>query len=129
MFDESASWYAPEKIPTPTLIDAESAEQEQEGGDHLEHMFEDSPITTTLSGPREPPSDQSTSRPSLKMDKGKAKMSEYEDDHFDDNDLTHSLDSEFGGFNVPIRAKKALISANEKLRCSTRETNPVSRFG
>ena len=40
------------------------------------------------------------------MDKGKAKMSEYEDD---DNESTHSLDSEFGGFDVPIGAKKALI--------------------
>ena len=35
------------------------------------------------------------------MDKGKAKMPEYEDDHFDDDELTHSLDSEFGGFDVP----------------------------
>ena len=60
VFDESASWYALETIPTPTQIDAESAEQEREGGDHLEDMFEDSPITTRLSGPQEPPSDQST---------------------------------------------------------------------
>ena len=83
---------------------------------------------TRLSGPQEPPSDQSTSRPSPKMDKGKAKMQEYEDDHFDDNESTQSLDSEFGGFNVPIGVKKALTSANEKLHLSTREKNPVSRF-
>ena len=51
VFDEFASWYAPEKIPTPTPINAESAEQEEEGGDHLEDMFEDSPITRRLSGP------------------------------------------------------------------------------
>ena len=63
------------------------------------------------------------------MDKGKAKMSKYEDDRFDDNESTHSLDSELGGFDVPIGAKKALISANEKLRRSAREKNPVSRFG
>ena len=63
------------------------------------------------------------------MDKGKAKMAEYEDDRFDDDASTHSLDSELGGFDVPIGAKKALISANEKLRRSTREKNPVSRFG
>ena len=63
------------------------------------------------------------------MDKGKAKMSEYEDDHFDGDELTHSLDSEFGGFDIPIGAKKALISANEKLRRSTCEKNPVCRFG
>ena len=97
VFDETASWYALEKIPTPTPIDAESAEQEQEDGDRLEDMLEDSPITTRLSGPQEPPSDQRTLRPSSKMDKGKAKMAEYEDDHFDDDALTHSLDSEFGG--------------------------------
>ena len=60
---------------------------------------------------------------------GKAKMAEYEDDLFDDDASTHSLHSELGGFDVPIGAKKALISANEKLRRSTREKNPVSRFG
>ena len=62
------------------------------------------------------------------MDKGKANMSEYEDNHFNDNESTHSLDSEFGGFDVPIRVKKALTSANEKLRCSTRVKNLVSQF-
>ena len=97
-----------QKIPTSTPIDAKSAEQEREGGDRLEDMFEDSSITIRLSGPQEPPSDQSTSRPSPKMDKGKAKMSEYEDDRFDDNESTHSLESEFGGFDVPIGVKKAL---------------------
>ena len=51
----------------------------------------------------------------------KAKMAEYEDDCFDGDASTHSLDSELGGFDVPIRAKKALISENEKLRHSTRE--------
>ena len=56
-------------------------------------------------------------------------MAEYEDDRFDDDALTHSLDSEFGGFDAPIRVKKALTSANEKLRRSTREKNPVSQFG
>ena len=48
-------------------------------------------------------------------------MSDYKNDPFDDDESTHSLDSEFGGFDVPIGANKALISANEKLRCSTRE--------
>ena len=126
---ESASWYPPETIPTPTPIDAESAEQELEDEDRLEHMFEDSLITTRLCGPQEPPSDQSTSRPSAEMDKGNAKMPEYEDDHFDGNALTHSLDSQIGGFDVPIGFKKALTSTNEKLHRSTREKNPVSQFG
>ena len=62
------------------------------------------------------------------MDKGKAKMPEYEDDRFVDNETTHSLDNEFGGFNVPIGVKKALTSANKKLRHSNREKNLVSRF-
>ena len=62
------------------------------------------------------------------MDKGKAKMSEYEDDRFDVNESTHSLESELGSFDAPTGVKKALISANEKLRRSTREKNPVSRF-
>ena len=47
--------------------------------DGLRLTSEVSPISTRLSGPQEPPSDQSTSRPSLKTDKGKAKVPEYED--------------------------------------------------
>ena len=56
-------------------------------------------------------------------------MPEYEVVHFDDNESIHSLESEFGGFDVPIEVKKALTSANEKLCRSTREKNLVSRFG
>ena len=67
------------------------------------------------------------------MDKGKAKMSEYEDDPSNDNESTHSLDSEFGAFDVPLMrspgVQKTLTSANEKLRRSTRHKNPISRFG
>ena len=96
-------------------------------------MFEENLITTRLIGPQEPPRDQSTSRPSPKIDQGKAKMPEYGDDEFDDNKSTHSLDSEFCGFNVPIIrspiVKKALTSANEKLCLSTHEKNLVSQFG
>ena len=55
-------------------------------------------------------------------------MAEYEDNHFSDDASTHSLDNEFGGLDVPIRAKKALILAIEKLRRSTCEKNPVSRL-
>ena len=57
-------------------------------------------------------------------------MSEYEEPM--DNALTHSLDSQFKGLDIPIiqtdGEKKALDSKNEKLRCSTREKNPVSCF-
>ena len=60
-------------------------------------------------------------------------MLEYEDDHFDYNDSTHSLDSELDGFDACIirspGVKKALTSANEKLLRSTREKTLVSRFG
>ena len=68
------------------------------------------------------------------MDKSKEKMLEYEDcDHFNGNEWTHSLDSEFGGFDEPILrspgVRKALTSANEKLCRSTCEKNPLSRFG
>ena len=66
-------------------------------------MFKDSLITTRLSGPQKP-----------KMDKGTTKIPEYEDDHFDDNESTQSLDSEFGGFDVSIGAKKSLFLENEK---------------
>ena len=58
-------------------------------------------------------------------------MSEYEDTN--DNASTHSLDSEFEGLDISITqttgAQKALESANEKLCRSSREKNPVSRFG
>ena len=49
-------------------------------------------------------------------------MPEYEDDHFDGNESTHSLDSEFGGFDLPIGVKKTLTLANEKLYHSTYNT-------
>ena len=60
-------------------------------------------------------------------------MSDYEEDQFYGNESTHSLESEFGGFDVPIirspDVKKALTSTNEQLCHSTREKNQVSRFG
>ena len=68
--------------------------------DRLTLMFEDTPTTTRLSGPREPPSEQSFGPPSSRLDKGKAKMSEYDD--LNDNASTHSLDSESEGLNIPI---------------------------
>ena len=131
VFDESASWYAPEKSSTPTPLGQESAEMALEDEDRLTLMFGDSPISTRRSGLREPQSDQSIGRPSPRLDKGKAKMSEYEDPN--DNASTHSLDNEFEGLDIPIiqtvGAKKALESANETLCCLSREKNPVSLFG
>ena len=88
-----------------------------------QQISEENPISTRLSRPQEPPSNQSTSRQTLTMDKSKAKMPKHEDDQFDDNESTHSLDNEFGDFDVPpMRSpgvKKALKMANRKLLCST----------
>ena len=101
-----------------------------ENDDQLRSILDDSPTSTSFSGLQEPPRDQSTSRPSPKMDKGKAKMSDHEEDPSDDNESTHSLDSEFGAFDVPLLrspgVQKALKSGNEKLCRSTREKNPTS---
>ena len=58
------------------------------------------------------------------MDKGKAKMLEYEDDPSDDNESTHSLDSEFGAFDVPLMrspgVQKALTSLHPREESSNR---------
>ena len=122
VFDKSTSWYEPEA--TPTLVDSNSVDQEIDDKDRLRHMFEESPIMTGLSGPQEPPSDHIASRPSLKLDKGKAKMSGYKD--LINNESTHPLDSELEGLVIfMIRtngAKKAIIITNEKCRRSTQKT-------
>ena len=130
VFDESASWYALAKSSTPSPLGEESINTALDDEDRPTLMFEDSPISTRLSGPREPPSDQSIGRPSPRLDKGKAKMSEYEDTN---NTSTHSLDSESEGLDISntqtARAQKALETANEKPHRSSREKNPVNRFG
>ena len=100
VFDESASWYAPTKSSTPTPLSEESTDMALEDEDRLTLMFEGSLISTRFSGPREPPSGQSIGRPSPRLDKGKAKMSEYEDTN--DNASTHSLDSESEGLDNSI---------------------------
>ena len=59
-------------------------------------------------------------------------MPEYKEDPSNGNKSTDSLDSEFGAFDVPLMrthgVQKAISTANEKLRRSTREKNPVSWF-
>ena len=130
VFDEMASWDAPELT---TLGTSTNDLDNTEDDDQLRSIPDDSLISTRLSRPQEPPSDQSTSRPSPKMDKGKANMPKYEDDPSDDNESTQSLDIKLGAFDVPLMrspgVQKALTSANEKLRRSTREKNPISRSG
>ena len=58
---------------------------------------------------------------------------EYEDYQSNANELAHSLDSELGGFDVPLmrtrEVKKVVAMANKTLHRSTREKNLVSRFG
>ena len=108
--------------------------------DQLRSIHEESLISTRLSGPQEPPSDRSTSRSSPKMDKGKAKMPEYEDDQSDGNELTHSLDNVFGAINVPIMrthgVKKSLpttrvhdVSPHEKYYGKKPDLSHVRIFG
>ena len=105
--------------PKSFPINPNLTNQEIEDEDQLSPMFEQITIKSSVSGPKEPPSDQSTSWPSWKIDKGKAKMTEYEDDQFDGNESTHSLNNEFGGFDVSIMktlgVKKAIATENKKL--------------
>ena len=77
----------------------------------------DNPSSTELSGPHEPPRDESTSRPSLKSDKGKAKMPKIED--LDRNKSMHSLDSGYElGLDVPLMrtlgARKVFTAISEQ---------------
>ena len=85
--------------------------------DGLRLTSEVSPISTRLSGPQEPPSDQSMWWLSLKPDKGRAKMPEFKDS--DRKESTHSLDSEYGGLDVPIIrtpiAKKQFMKISAQL--------------
>ena len=84
--------------------------------DQLRSIHEESLISTRLSGPQEPPSYRSTSPSSPKMDEGKAKMPEYEDDQSDGNELTHSLDNVFGAFDVPIMRTPGVKKAFPRAR-------------
>ena len=109
VFDEYASRYAPETTPTLTLLNADDAEIELQAADQLTLMYNESPITTRLTGPLEPPSDQSTSRPCTIFHKGKAKMQEYID-HI-------NFDSEFERLDIHTDSmKKPIESANDKAR-------------
>ena len=110
VFHESASSYDLESTsPEPTMNDLDNI-------DLLSSIPKESLISTIMSGPEEPPSDRGTSRSSPKMAKAKAKMLEYEDDQSDGNELTRSLDNEFGAFDVTIMrthvVKKALPTAS-----------------
>ena len=76
VFDELTSWYEPKLTPPePFMNDLDNTKDD----DQLRLIFEESPISTRLSGPQNPRSDQSTSRLSSKMDKGKPKMPKHED--------------------------------------------------
>ena len=97
---------------------------ELENEDRLTRMFEESRITTRLRGPREPPSYQSIFRPSPKLDKGKAKMSGYEEPI--DNASTQSLDREF---EILDRwSKESIRICKQETRPLDRQKNPVSRY-
>ena len=59
-------------------------------------------------------------------------MSKYEDNPSDGNESTHSLDNEFGAFDVPLMrtpdVQKAIATTSEKLFRSTCEKNLIIRF-
>ena len=98
VFDELVSWYTVDSTPSDpmeTYFDIIDSEED----DQLRLTSEGSPISTRLSGPHEPLSNQSMSRASPKQDKGKAKMPEYEDSDGIESD--YSFDSEYGGLDVP----------------------------
>ena len=81
VFYESASWYTIDLAPPePTEMDFNI---DSEKDDRLRLTKEESPLSTRLSEPQEPPSGQITSRPSPKPNKGKGKMLEFKD--FDGN--------------------------------------------
>ena len=89
VFDESTSWYEPKLTPLePFMNDLDNTKDD----DQLRLIFEESPISTRLSGPQEPPKDQSMSQLSPKSDIGKAKMWEYEDYQSNANESAHSLE-------------------------------------
>ena len=86
-----------------------------------------------MSGPQEPPSNETTLQPWARSDKGKVKMPQYDVDHHDESHSdvsTRSLHSEFG---VPIMQtlglKKTLGAANEKFWCLSREKNVITWYG
>ena len=119
VFNKSTSWYTIDSAPSePIEIDLNIDSDED---DRLRLKLEERPMSTSLSGTQEPLSDQSTLWPSPKLDKGMAKMLEFED--ADGIKSVHSLNSEYGELDVPImstpRVKKASMMAREQLRCST----------
>ena len=72
IFDESTSWYTVDLAPSdPIETNFDIIDSEED--DRLRLMKEESPISTKLSEPQEPPSDHNMSRLSPKSDKGKAK--------------------------------------------------------
>ena len=98
VFDESALWYKSE--PTPPEPSSNELD-DTKADDQLRSIPEETPITTRLNEPQEPPREQSTSRRVERWKKGRTKC-QNEDDQYDNNESTHSLDNEFGAFDVPL---------------------------
>ena len=72
----SADIVASRRHPSEPI--AADLDTDSEENDLLKTTRDESPISTRLSGPQEPLSDRSTSQPSPKSDKGKAKMPDYD---------------------------------------------------
>ena len=114
IFDKLSTWCKPNSTSSrPTEEESDTISDD----DIQPRAIPTNPSLTMMSGPSKQPSNQSTTLPSGRLDKGKGKMPEYEVDHPNERDLdvsALSLDSEF---EVPIMQtlgiKKALTSTNE----------------
>ena len=90
VFDKFTSWYTIDIAPSEPFATNFVIDSEED--DRLRLTPEECPISTRLSGPQKPPSDQSTSQPSPKVDKGTAKCLHLKTDNLMEmNRLTHSI--------------------------------------
>ena len=153
VFDESASWYLP-STPRPDSnpsIDEEVSEAEMPPDEPEIETREESPISLRLSGPsgRLSRYDQSDEEPAssgdstvhsprrkprrrlTRKEKGKRKVSDSGTDR-NESDRHESDSEETGDGSSKVKSawtEKASTSANVRLRRSTRQKNPVVRFG
>jgi hypothetical protein len=142
VFDESASWYSPTTPKTPTNYET-SSEDDGSTAESTEidlRFPEECPTSLQLSGPEErlshydmtqsgEKSGVTSPRRKAHCNKGKKKASQC----VNEASASEQSDSEHSDLGPPelqsIAAKRAMKSANEKLRRSSRHKNPVMRYG
>jgi hypothetical protein len=141
VFDESASWYSPTTPKTPTSSEPDSEDDVSTAeSTEIDLRFpEECPTSLQLSGPEErlshydmtqsgEKSGVTSPRRKAHRNKGKKKASQCvnEASALEQSDFEHS---DLGPPELQsIAAKRAMKSANEKLRCSSRHKNPVMRY-